>query len=56
MAMEVNDNTKLLLRLKSTDKIISNAGFKSKIDISCKSVVISKVGPNWVPGSSLKDL
>ena len=54
--MGVNDGTKLFLRVKGTDKILSNAGFKSKIELSYKLVVKSKVGPNWVPGSSLKDL
>ena len=54
--MGVNDGKRLLLQLKSTDKILFNAVFKSKIELSYEAVVISKVGPNWVPESSLKDL
>ena len=46
--MGVNDKKKLLLRLKSTDKILSNGVFKPKIDLSYKSVVISKIGPKMV--------
>ena len=54
--MEVNNGYKVFLRLKSTDKILSNGVLKSKIGQSYEAVVISKVGSNWLPGSSLKDL
>ena len=52
----MNDGNKFLLRLKSTDKILCNAVFKSKIELSYEAVVISKVEPNGVYRSSLKDL
>ena len=54
--MGVNNDYKMFLRLESTDTILSNGVLKSKIGKSYEAVVISKVGPNWLPGSSLKDL
>ena len=50
----MNDGYNFLVRLKNTDKILSNAVFKSKIELSYETVVISKVVPNLLPGNSLK--
>ena len=54
--MGMNNDYIMFLRLKITDKILSNGVLKSKIGQFYEAVVISKVGPNWFPGSSLKDL
>ena len=51
--MEVNDCCKILLQLKSTDKILSNGVFKSKIELLYEAVVIPQVGPNWLPSWEL---
>ena len=56
MAMGVNDFYKILVQIKSTEKVLFNAEFKSKIELLYEAVVIPQVGPNWHSGSSLKDL
>ena len=55
-ATGVNNGTKLFLQLKSTDKNLSRALLKVKIEQSYEDVVIRQVGPNWYSGSPIRDL
>ena len=54
--MEVNGGTKIILHLERTDKKLSNAVFRMKIEFFYEAVVSRKVGPNWHSGSTIKDL
>ena len=55
-AIWVNNGTKLFLQLKSTDKNVSKALLKLKIEQSYEGVVIRLVGPNWYSGGPITDL
>ena len=55
-AIWVNNGTKLFLQLESTDKNLSRALLKVKIEQSYEDVVIRLVGPNWYSGSPIRDL
>ena len=52
----MNNGTKLFLQLESTDKNLSRALLKVKIEQSYEDVVIRQVGPNWYFGGYLMDL
>ena len=52
----MNNGTKLFLQLKSTDKNLSGALLKVKIEHSYEDVVVRQVGPNWYSEDSAKDL
>ena len=55
-ATGVNNGTKLFLQLESTDKNLSRALLKVKIEQSYEDVVIQLVGSNWYSGSYIRDL
>ena len=54
--MGVDTGNKIFLQLESTDKNLSNGGFKVKIEHSYEAVVNGRVGLNWRSGSPTKDL
>ena len=52
----MNNGAKLFLQLESTDKNLSRALLKVKIEQSYEDVVIRLVGPNWYSGGPITDL